>query len=323
MTSSAIGRRPLGDSNTGSSTRIVAVRPAPRPPRGPANRRAGFTLVELLVVVGIIALLISILLPSLSSAREQAPTVACLSNLRQIGIIHTAYVNENRGYIVPCDYLDVNGGTTADGYKTLESWCTILVTSKYMPYPPNTTAGAVPNQDTILKCPSGGEEFLTATSISSGQPDSRKSGLGAMAVQHTSKFFDPGRVVYSWYGINGTSSDLAYMPTRRWPPDGKKPTDKFNPLPRITDVKKATDVVFLFDGMSINLQQQNANRLNARHGRQRYTNILFFDGHAETFPTKTLPGGDGNAGVGSSAASATFSTANLKNFPRPLWRTDQ
>ena len=113
------------------------------------------------------------------------------------------------------------------------------------------------------------------------------------------------------------------QPVRRWPPDGKKPTDKFNPIPRITDIRKPTELVFIFDGMSINLQQQNANRLNARHGRQRNTNILFFDGHAETFPTKTLPGGDGNAGVGSSAASATFSTANLKNFPRPLWRTDQ
>ena len=60
--------------------------------RGKTNRRRGFTLVELLVVLGIIVLLISILIPTLRHAREQARIGRCLANLRSLAQVGTAYL---------------------------------------------------------------------------------------------------------------------------------------------------------------------------------------------------------------------------------------
>jgi prepilin-type N-terminal cleavage/methylation domain-containing protein len=76
----------------------VNLRPSNRPARG------GFTLVELLVVIGIIALLISILIPALNKAREQSMRLKCLSNLKQIGTAVVMYANDSKQFLVFCNW---------------------------------------------------------------------------------------------------------------------------------------------------------------------------------------------------------------------------
>jgi prepilin-type N-terminal cleavage/methylation domain-containing protein len=112
----------LRGGQCGRWSRFLLRRMVMRTPHRTAGRRAAFTLIELLVVVAIIALLISILLPSLARAREIAKRTACGANLSAFGRSVLTYAEGERGSLPNCPVNPtvgnfLFGGTTTVGYN--------------------------------------------------------------------------------------------------------------------------------------------------------------------------------------------------------------
>ena len=115
--------------------------------------RGGFTLVELLVVIGIIALLISILLPALNSARRQAAEVKCASNIRQLGLALLNYATEHKGRLPPnLNRLDPSAPPGANNFNY---WYDVERIGKYLPKAIVESTGSIGGP--IMYCPSSAD----------------------------------------------------------------------------------------------------------------------------------------------------------------------
>ena len=282
------------------------------------KQKQGFTLVELLVVLGIIALLIAMLLPALNKAREAAKTTMCLSNLRQIGLAHQFYLAQSSQYVIPVIYASPGAGSV-----TLENWATILMNLRLIPDPGVRIVDPLnpPGVHTrgILYCPNGIEMRSFSQPVRIDDPRS------AMAWRQTST--TTGVVADSWYAINGTGGFMQASGPMNWrvsPARGIPRDPTLVPSPTSADYAlnkigrlKPSRTAFLFDGFFYNIgyvtTPDSAFRINGRHNSGKFTNVLFFDGHVESIGRTALP-----------RTQSEFTVATLDSkYNTVRWRTDQ
>ncbi len=143
-----------------------------------------FTLIELLVVIAIIAILAALLLPSLNSARNQAKSIGCMSNLKQLVLAHMTYAGDNNNWIWVVGYSD-------PGY---DMWVETLTGGNHFPQPQYM------KRSNAFACPSSSQPtFNSSTSIYMTYGMYRSSADGDYSAKGYS-FATPG--VPSWNQAN-------------------------------------------------------------------------------------------------------------------------
>jgi prepilin-type N-terminal cleavage/methylation domain-containing protein/prepilin-type processing-associated H-X9-DG protein len=197
----------------------------------------GFTLVELLVVIGIIALLIAILLPALTEANRQAKSVKCSANLRTLATAFIMYANDNKGTIVnPVEYDASFNPTSVFWHQKLSYYLN-----------KRSDRGSNPSQNNISLAIKGCPEFEVAYNTN-GTESTDKIGYGMARRLRTpesrTRYHMPAGSapanVTSPSGINGPASASEVTS----PPTG---TVYFPPPWRITQLKKGSSRVVFGD----------------------------------------------------------------------------
>ena len=285
-------------------------------------RKKAFTLVELLVVIGIIAVLVGILLPTLNGARRAAYTVQCSANMKQLATAMLIYIQDNKGKHPAAEHPVIAGH-----YPSGWWWPNELVRLNYIKSPgvsvykrPGLTTAQKDwsgSKGNVFRCPEGIPEDYNFTGGAGDYPTDAKNN--ASKIGNDGACATEGFGIPSWYQLNcrNTSISNSIVPGtgqgHRVTPfmgfqSGSNTIDSIKAPDwqrNLSMVRKSAELIMIVEAADQNWYDQTESgtypgnfmrRIGARHGKKTagnkwpagnaFTNIAFFDGHVGLFPTQ-------------------------------------
>jgi len=257
---------------------------------GARRKPAGFTLIELMVVIAIIGILIAILVPGLGAAYRYAQNLECQNNLKQIAMAVINYTADYKGAIPPCKYT---------GTSSLY-WCNLLVRGNYLSADDTSQLGAnePSSKASVLRCPLATDVFV-AEGDGIAYPAVQQ---GIDKAQGTARLGNATFKVdcsYYWNGYTANAGNIVDLKYKRFPSVAVDPTKtadvKAALIHDLSEIRQRTSTVLAADGVLFDADQKSKRgRIAARHpgeaGDNTLTNVVYYDGHVDSI--QRAPGDD-------------------------------